>query len=92
MCFKSSNKRKEPTSFVLKDVHKLSKKRAVEKEVEEVVATTEIMPSKTRSGKSPKKADFVSIISKAPLRKRKKRLRKLVKIEEGEEEEEVGLS
>lgn len=54
--FKSSNKRKHTTSVVLKDVQKSSNKIAVENEVEEVVATTELMPSKTRSGKSPRRS------------------------------------
>lgn len=73
----------------MKDIKKYSKKRAIEKEVKEVIATTEIMSSKTRSGKSPKKASSVSVISEAPLKK--KGLRKLVEIEE-EEEEEAGVS
>lgn len=46
--------------------------------------------SKTRSGKSPKKAAYVSVILEAPLRN--KRLRKLVGIEEEEEEEEESVS
>lgn len=54
-----------------------------------MVAITAIMPYKTRSGKSPKKAASVSVISKAPLIK--KRLRNLSKIKEEEEEENVSL-
>lgn len=61
--FKYSNKRKQKTLVIMKDVQRPSKKRIVEKEVEEVIATIELMPSKTRSGKSPKKVTSVSIIS-----------------------------
>lgn len=41
------------------------------------------MPSKTRSGKSPKKVASVSVILESPLKKNK--LRKLDDIEEEEE-------
>lgn len=68
--FESSNKRKWTTLIVLKDVRKSSKKRSVEKKVEEVIATTEIMPSKTISGKSPKKVCSISVISEETLIRR----------------------
>lgn len=68
------------TSVILKDIQKPSKKRAFEKEVEEVIATTELIPSKTRNGKSPKKFTFVCVILEAPLKK--KRMRKLCEIKE----------
>lgn len=55
-----------------------------------MIATTKIIPSKTRSGKSPKKVSSMSVISEAPLKK--KRLMKLDGIEEEEEEEEESVS
>lgn len=58
--------------------------------LEEVVAATEIMPSKTRSGRSPQNFAFMSVISEG--HRRKNRLRKLVKLEEEEEEEDAGAS
>lgn len=69
-------KRKQEASISLKDVQKSSKRRVVEKEVEEVVVATVIIPSKTRSGKSPKKAT-------SAFKKEKKMLRKLSEIEKG---------
>lgn len=83
----SCKKRKQKAAFVLKGVQKSSKIRVFEKEVEEVVASTVIIPSKTISGKSPTKDAFVYVISKSPLRK--KRIKKLPEIEE--EEENVSL-
>lgn len=50
------------------------------KEVEEVVASTVIIPSKTRNGKFPKKVTSLFVILEAPLRNKK--LRKLSEIEE----------
>lgn len=52
--------------------------------LEEVVTSTIIMHSKTRSGKSLKKDAFVSVISKVTFRK--KRLKKLYEVEEEEKE------
>lgn len=83
--FKPYNKRKQVTSVILKDVQKPYKKtfvhhKEIEKEIEEVIASTELMPSKTRSGKSSNTVGSVSVISKEPLKK--KRLRKMSDIKE----------
>lgn len=79
--FKPYNKKKQVASIVLKDFQKPYKKRAVhpkdiEKKIEEVIASTELMPSQTRSEKSPKKVASISAITEAPLKK--KRLRKAI--------------
>lgn len=86
-----SNKRMLEAS----DVQKPCKKKYVhqkylEKEIEEVVPATKIIPSKTRSGRPPHKVTFVYVVSRAP--KRKKILRKLAELEEEEEEEDVSVS
>lgn len=70
----SSKKRKQEASVVLKGVQKSAKKRVIEKDIKEVVATTVIIPSMARSGKSPKKVASVYVISEAPLRKKSLRI------------------
>lgn len=85
----SSKMRKQEASVVLKDVQKSSNRRFIEKEVGELVASTIIIHSKTKNGKSPKKATSVSVISESPLRK--KMLRNLYDFEEEEEEQNVFL-
>lgn len=67
----------------------------IEKEIEKVVASIVLMPSKTRSGKNPQKTSSSSIISDAPMKKRK--LRKMflpskIVEEKEEKEEETGVS
>lgn len=79
-------------------VHKPPKKKDVqqkeiEKEIEEVVASTILIPSKTRNGKTPQKISSCSLITDALVKKRK--LRKMIlpsKIIEEEEDEEVEVS
>lgn len=84
--FRAYNKRKQATLTVQKP----SKKKFVhQKEIEELVSSTKIIPSKTRSGRSPQKVAFVYVISGAP--KRKKRLRKFVELEE-EEDASISLT
>lgn len=92
--FKYSNNRKYVASDSLKEFQKPSKKKKeIEKEVEEVVAFTVLTLSNTTNGRTPQKEPSSSISSDAPLRKKK--LRKVVvldEIEEEEEEEDVGVS
>lgn len=95
---KPSKKRKHVASEDQKEVQKPPKKKVVqqkniEKEVEEVVASTVLMPSKTRCGRTPHKVYSSSITFDEPVRKNK--LRKMIvpaEVEEEEEEVEIGVS
>lgn len=94
--YKPSKKRKRAASNTQKSVQKPRKRKVmqqkeIEKEVEEVIASIVLMPSKTRSRRIPHKLFSSSIIYDAPIKKKK--LSKMlipaeVKGEEEEEEEE----
>lgn len=91
---KPSKKRKQVAYDTQKSVQKPPKKKVVkqkeiEKEVKEVIASTILIPSKTRSGRTPQKVSSSSVTSDVPVKK--KQLRKMVipaEVEEEEEEEE----
>lgn len=58
--------------FLKKDVQKPFKKRKeIEEEIEEVIASTVLMPSKIKSGRAPPKVSSSSVSSDAPLIKKK---------------------
>lgn len=75
--FKSSKKRKQVASDTQKEVQKPSKKKKeIEKEVKEVISPIVLIPSKTRSGRTPQKEYSSSVSSNSPLKNKK--LRKMV--------------
>lgn len=86
--FHPSKKMKQVASVAHEEVHKPSKKiKEIREEIEEVICSTILIPSKTRCGSPPPKVSSSSVLYDAPLRREK--LRKLCEIEEDEEEEDV---
>lgn len=71
---KPSNKIKWVASDAQKIVQKPHKRKVVhQKEIEEVTASTVLMPSKTRSGMTPQKPSSSYVTIDAPMKKRKRR-------------------
>lgn len=88
--YKPSKKRKHVASDTHKLVQKTHKKKVVQhkeiqKEIEEVVSSTVLMPTTTLSGKTPKKRSSSSITTDAHVKKRKSR--KMILPSEIDEEE-----
>lgn len=68
---------------------KVLQRKEIGKEIEEVIASIVLMPYKTRSGITPQKVSYSTVISDAPIKKKK--LRKMfVHVEE--EEDNTGAS
>lgn len=92
--YKYSKKTKKVASDNQKEVQKPSKKKnEIKKEVEEVIASTVLIPYKTRNGRTPQKESSSTVSYDAPIRKKK--LRKMVvfyEIKEEKQEEDVEVS